>query len=100
MLGFDFDGLPDVNQDDNDYFFVNMVDNTKYYRSFIDDLPSNFVSLTDDGGSVTFWVDTSTINNDEMPIYAYIYGNYKKISDSFLDFLGLILNQEDLYKSL
>lgn len=61
-------------------------------------LPRSFVSLADNGGEVTFWVDTSIVENGESPIVAHVYGKYIRVSESFHDFVELLTHLEDLHK--
>lgn len=101
ILGYMFDGLPQVPQPENAcYYYNSIIDNTEEFRSFMEELPRSFVSITSDGGDITYWIDTSIIENDESPIIAHFYGIYVKVSDSFLEFVDLLTHPEDLYTLL
>lgn len=99
MFGYDICGLPDeIQSDDAEYYYLSILDNTKEYRSFMVNLPQSFVFISDNGGEVTFWVDTSVSENGESPIKAHVYEKYISIADSFIEFVDLLTHPEDLYK--
>ena len=66
MLGYDFNGLPEEAQSEDEWFhYLSVVGVTLEYRSFTEDLPLSYAAITDDGGEVTFWVDTARERNGE-----------------------------------
>jgi SMI1-KNR4 cell-wall len=99
MFGYCFCGLPEAYDPDSTSLYPgNLVDYTVDYRSFMEGLPSSYVYLTDNGGWITFWMDTAINHDGESPIVAFSYERLISICDSFLDFIDLFTHKEDLYK--
>ncbi len=105
MLGHDFDGLPN-NSDyiDEPPLYLNVVDHTMLFREELTSFTDSMIYITDDGGSVFYYLDTSLslskVSNDELPVCAYRYGMKIFIADSFIDFIRLLVNKPALYAIL
>ncbi len=102
MLGYDFDGLPDTrNSDEAMPLYLHLVDNTIDYRLAWRDWPEHFVSVTDDGGECTYWIDTSIVSeDDESPIIACFAGRRIPVAVDFIEFVRLLTQESKLYEIL
>ena len=102
MFGHDFDGLPDNSSFiDEPPLYLNVVDHTLLFREEVAFFTKSMILLTDDGGSLLFYLETSiTDNEQECPVLAHYYGRQFFIGSSFLEFVRLLSHRSKFYESI